>query len=109
MAENDATMPDAAENGASRVGPTAFVNAGLQQIGIKREEVNPLGMEDFDWYVLGIFTSAGITVELLEVEDACREMMYEAVQIVDDAFLVEAVTRKDISETPLRVLRAAFC
>ena len=76
--------------------PSAFAISSLTELGVKKEGINHLGMEEFDWYVHGILACAGITVELLKEEAACDARKYEVVQIVDQSDLDIALAVKNI-------------
>ena len=63
--------------------------------------INPLGMDDFDWFTHNILERAGITVELMQtaVDPAGEpEEKYMAVQIVDKYDLDEALDVTDLDK-----------
>ena len=76
--------------------PSAFAISRLTELGVKKEGINHLGMEEFDWYVHGILACAGITVELLKEEPTDGDSKYEAVQIVGKTDLDIALAVKNI-------------
>ena len=59
--------------------------------------VNPLGMEDKDWFVHNVLSCAGITVECLGGAQE-EEMKYIAVQIVDELDLNRAMDATSLQE-----------
>ena len=81
--------------GAVSVVEDAFAHSDLPKLDKRPDFMNPLGMEDFDWFVLNVLSSAGITVECIGagVEGVSK---YQAVQIVDDHDFKEAFKVKDI-------------
>ena len=74
----------------------AFGGATLE-IGVKKEGLNPLGMEDLDWYVYNVLLCAGITLEMLHKE-AGIDHLYEVAQIVDDYEMDKVMKVTDIND-----------
>ena len=59
--------------------------------------INPLGMEDSDWFTYNVLVCAGITVELLEKTNT-DEDLYSMVQISDDAERDRILGVRDLDE-----------
>ena len=75
--------------GAVSVVEDAFARSDLPKVDKRPDLINPLGMEDFDWFVLNVLSNAGITVECIGagVEGVSK---YQAVQIVDESDMERA-------------------
>ena len=78
------------EDSAFSVIEEAFARSDLPKLERKPDLVNPLGMEDFDWFVLNMLQGAGITVECLGA-GAEGALKYQAMQIVDEYDMQEAL------------------
>ena len=89
-----AAAEGALEGGVS-VLEEAFRLSDLPKLDKRPEFVNPLGMEEFDWFVLNVLSSAGITVECIGAA-AGEVEKYQAVQIVDDHDFNEAFKETDL-------------
>ena len=87
--------------GAVSVVEEAFARSDLPKLERKPDFVNPLGMEDFDWFVLNVLMNAGITVECIGA-GAVEASKYQAVQIVDEHDFNAALKVTDLD-------RIAFC
>ena len=53
----------------------------------------PLGSDNYDWFVYDLLCNAGITVELIELDETEGGCLYGAVQIVDEVDLHTAMQK----------------